>query len=295
MKKWITALSLILIVEIVVVGALIYRHETNLPKEVEIETSQKIISHVKKNTPKTKQVNNLKLPIDQWTDNENKAPFPILMYHSFEKSDDGNTLKIDPAEFEEQMRWLKDNDYYTLNTDEAITVLKINKVPSNKIIWLTFDDGYLNNFTQAFPILQKYQLSATINFITSKLGSSSYFNLEQMNEMKTSQLVDIQSHTVSHLDLNTLSDDQIKTELADSKKWLDEKLAQDTKLLCYPAGRYDERVKRIANEVGYELAITTEPGLASSQADPFALKRVRMEPGLNYEGFGNLIKQLTQN
>ncbi|MGO2082397.1 polysaccharide deacetylase family protein [Vagococcus sp.] len=287
MKKWIWLLSIILVIELGLVGYFyVIKEFQTEPRQV---ASTKVISHIEKTVPKTNPVLIKKLPFKKWEDVEGPTSFPILMYHSLMKSDDGNTLKIDPEEFEQQMKWLHDNQYYTLTTKEAYQVLSKNKAPSKKMVWLTFDDGYLNNYTEAFRILKKYKLNGTINYITSKLGSSNYFSVEQMKEMKKSGVIDIQSHTVNHINLDEQSDQQIKEELIQSKKWLDETLNQSTQLLCYPAGRYDERVQLIAKEAGYDFAITTDPGLATSDENFYSLKRVRINPGLDYTAFGAVI------
>lgn len=223
-----------------------------------------------------------------WIESDTEIAFPILMYHSLAESE-GNSLKIPPHEFESHMQWLKDNDYYTLTPKEAYTVLTENKKPAEKIVWILFDDGYLNNYTEGFPVLEKLKMNATISYITSKLGSEYYFNLDQMKEMSQSKLINIESHTVSHLDLNTLDDNRIDSELLDSKKWLDQELNQDTTLLCYPAGRYDERVISSAEKNGYKLAVTTEPGYAKKSDGLFSLKRVRISPGYDGESFGQFL------
>lgn len=281
-KKWVWLLFFLLIVEVALASFIFF----NPFKAKEVVKNTATSSAIKTSSnPETTSSTKEKL---KWIESDTEITFPILMYHSLTESE-GNSLKIPPAEFKEHMKWLKDNGYYTLTPEEAYIVLTENKKPAEKIVWITLDDGYLNNYTDGFPILKELEMKATINYITSKLGSSNYFDLNQMKEMSQSKLINIESHTVSHLDLNTLEDDRITTELKDSKSWIDKELDQNTSLLCYPAGRYDERVKKIAEDVGYKMAVTTEPGYAKKSDGLFGLKRVRISPGYTGEAFGQFI------
>lgn len=231
-------------------------------------------------------MNNSAIPFDKWQANSTEVNFPILMYHSLSE---GNSLKVPPAEFRQHMQWLKDEGYYTLSPEEAYQVLTTNKTPSDKIVWITFDDGYLNNYEEGFPILKELQLKATINFIVKKQTDDNYFQLKAMKDMQKSCLVSIQSHTVNHLELNNMTYEQQLAEMVESKKIFDTSLNQATTTLCYPVGRYDENTIIAAEKAGYKMAMTTEPGYASQSDGLFQLKRVRISPGYDGAGFGNLM------
>ena len=283
-KKGLWLLVSLVIIELLIVGFVFLNPFKKQAKDQEIEESKTQISSTIESETETSTEE-----AEKWIESETEIAFPILMYHSLAESE-GNSLKIPPHEFENHMKWLKENDYYTLTPDEAYTVLTENKKPAEKIVWVTFDDGYLNNYTEAYPILEKLEMKGTINYITSKLGSEHYFNLEQMKEMAKSNFINIESHTVSHLDLNTLEDSHIDSELKDSRDWFDQELDQTTTLLCYPAGRYDERVIASAEKNGYKMAVTTEPGYAKKSDGLFTLKRVRISPGYDGAAFGEYIK-----
>lgn len=229
-----------------------------------------------------------RIPFQEWISSETTIHFPILMYHSLTESE-GNSLKIPPVEFKEHLAYLKEAGYYTLTPAEAYLVLTENKKPADKVVWLTFDDGYLNNYTDGFPLLKEYQMHATINYIVSKEGHDNYFNLLQMKEMAASDFITIESHTMNHLEVNVMDYNQQLTEFSQSKQYLDDNLNQDTILLCYPAGRYDENNFQALADAGYKMAVTTEPGYASATDGLFSLKRVRVSPGYNKDSFGDLI------
>lgn len=284
-NKWLWALFIVLFVEAIALGYYFLQKSPNTPTTDISLVSEHVQETQTTNTSTDLSIEAQDIDTSHWLTSEDEIKFPILMYHSLTESE-GNTLKVPPHEFKEHLAWLKEEDYYMLTPEEAYLVLTENKKPAEKIVWVTLDDGYLNNYTEGFPILKELMSHATINYITSKLGSDSYFSLDNMKEMDRSSEVSIESHTVSHLDLNTLSDEQITSELKESKEWLESELDKTISVLCYPAGRYDERVERIAEETGYQMALTTEPGLASASDGLYALKRVRVEPGMDKEAFG---------
>lgn len=291
-KKVITILIIILVIEII--GAVLLTATSFFDKPTTKSTNSEVPTIATTNSTEnittlasqSKESSPISIPIDKWVSSETEISFPILMYHSLSE---GNSLKIPTTEFKQHMEWLKQEGYYSLTPEEAYQVLSLNKQPSEKIVWITFDDGYLNNYTDGYPILKELNLKATINYITSKEGADSVFNLDQMKEMKDSGIVSIQSHTVNHLEVNDMPSDQQTSEMVDSKKYLDMALSQDTIELCYPAGRYNEDNFLTAEQAGYKMALTTEPGYARKSDGLFALKRVRVSPGYDGPSFGNLI------
>lgn len=287
-KILITILSIVLAIELI---GLIYLNIRPTNQTTEQTTATKV-STTKETVNQTQVSTSIepeeesRLPVEKWLESESEIRFPILMYHSLSE---GNSLKIPPAEFKQHMLWLKEQGYYTLTPDEAYQVLTLNKKPAEKIVWITFDDGYLNNYTDGFPILKELELNATINYIVAKEGADNYFNLAQMKEMSESGLVSIQSHTMNHLEVNVMPYEQQLSEMKDSKDYFDQQLNQATIALCYPAGRYDQANFTTAADAGYKLAVTTEPGYASASDGLFALKRVRVSPGYDGPSFGNLM------
>lgn len=228
-------------------------------------------------------------PTAHWTTLSNPVEIPILMYHSISNKP-GNSLCVPPEQFENQMKWLKQNHYYTLTPTEAYLVLKTNKVPSKKIVWVTLDDGYIDNYTAAYPVIKQLHTKVTINMITSFTRNQGMLTLHDLETMKKSGLVSIASHTVHHVELNTLNDEQQKQELVDSKTWLDSNLKQNTNMICYPVGRYNNATASLASQAGYKLGLTTTPGLASASQGFYALHRLRITPNMSDYTFSQLIK-----
>ncbi|MFE4141395.1 polysaccharide deacetylase family protein [Peribacillus sp. YIM B13472] len=221
-----------------------------------------------------------------WITAESAVQLPILMYHSISE---GNGLRVPSEEFRSQMAWLRENGYYTLSPEEAYLVLTENRMPSEKCVWLTFDDGYTDNYTEAFPILKENDMKATVFMIGKSIDKGHHLTEDQMLEMSRNG-ISIESHTINHLELNRMTAEQQEAEMVQSKELFDRILDQDTTVLSYPVGRYNEESLRLSEEAGYKMAVTTEPGGASRDQGMHALHRVRISPGLSVDGFASLIE-----
>lgn len=225
----------------------------------------------------------------KWTHSDTPIYFPILMYHHIADVVDGNTLYVPEDEFRMEMQALKDAGYYTLSPEEAYRVLTKNESPAEKIVWITFDDGYMNNYQAAVPILTELEMKGTINIISSANDGVDYISNEQLLELNKNPLISLQSHTVSHLDLSGLDFDSQTSELSDSRQSISELLGKDITSICYPSGRYNDETLSIAETSGYKLGLTTNGGLASSNDGLYSLNRVRISYGHSKDTFLNQI------
>jgi len=203
---------------------------------------------------------------------------PILMYHYIRnaegESELGKNLSVSPDNFAAQLAWLKENDYTTIKMSDLADPekLAISKAffEKKKPIVLTFDDGYQDAYTEAFPILKKYGFCGTFYIIRGYVGDSNYMNQEQIDELKQAGM-EIGSHSLSHPDLSTLGLDDVKTQIFDSKK--------EAASFCYPSGKYNDGVVALIKEAGYSSAVTTQPGIVDQNSNLFELPRVRIENG----------------
>ncbi|MGO4943979.1 polysaccharide deacetylase family protein [Streptococcus alactolyticus] len=218
-----------------------------------------------------------------WVKQDTAIHFPILMYHAIhvmapEESANANLI-VDPTTFESHIQRLSNEDYYFLTPEEVHKVLTENVLPNGnqKIIWLTFDDSLWDFYDNAYPILQKYQVKATNNVITSTVGSQANLSLDEMLEMKNNGM-SFQDHTVTHPDLSATDSSTQTTEMKDSKQYLDDSLNQDTIAIAYPAGRYSDTTLQIAENLDYKLGVTTNEGLASADNGLLSLNRIRILP-----------------
>lgn len=195
----------------------------------------------------------------------NDKGIPVLMYHAigYEK---GNTARVPKENFKKQMKHLKDNGYETLTLDGAYDFFVENKTIPKKSVVLTFDDGYVDNYVEALPILKEFGFKATIFVITGAVDKSkNYMNIEQLKEMEANGM-DIQSHTVHHKNLKELSYDKQLETLKASKGFLEKTLNKRIKYFAYPYGEYSKESLKAVKEAGYTMAFSTA-GRWSDKAD----------------------------
>ncbi len=215
---------------------------------------------------------------------------PILMYHYIRVNPDpsdrlGFSLSIPPAEFDRQMRYLAEDGYGTVSFDQ---IYDSSQPLPEKPILLTFDDGYADAYTAAFPVLQRYGFQATFYVVTDFVGRPGYLTVEQIREMAAAGM-SFGSHSVSHLSLTTLSAERLERELSQSRTQLESLLERPVLDLCYPLGRFNQPVRQAVERAGYRSATTTEYGFASSGGDQLLLPRIRIWGGLILRNFASLI------
>jgi peptidoglycan/xylan/chitin deacetylase (PgdA/CDA1 family) len=216
------------------------------------------------------------------------------MYH--EVSDDTERRKrtrhTNPAyslsveQFREQMQYIHDNGYRTWSLNE---LLDTKSHTQQKSVTLTFDDGWQNNHTHAFPILEEFGLTATIFVITDFVSQPNYLDCEQLREMKT-QGISIQSHTAMHSPLTGLATSEIKRELEVSKHTIEHHLGTPVDFLSAPHGMIDEKVLDIAGSIGYKAVCTSEPGFSHSHGSPAILKRINISNRCDISTFGKILE-----
>ncbi len=201
---------------------------------------------------------------------------PILMYHHVGDNprSKSQASMVSPENFARQMKYLHDHRYHVMSLDELVTAIAQKRdLPRNSVV-ITFDDGYENNYTRAFPVLRQYGFPATIFLISDLVGEEGYLTWEQIREMQAAGL-SFGSHTRRHPFLPVLDDASARDEIINSRKILEEKLGQPVLYLAYPSGGYNEKIEQITREAGYKGAVTTNRGFARLNRDVYALKRVR--------------------
>jgi len=233
-----------------------------------------------------------------------KYVIPILMYHSIDLSQSKEVLlTVTPEVFERQMRFLKEHNYQVITLEEVADIIKNKKKVPARAVAITFDDGYKNNYTYAFPVLKKYNFPATIFVIINEMGAPAGNSLtwDDILSMQASGLITIGSHTLTHPLLTELtSAERIKNEIEGSKKALEEKLGREVNTFCYPAGRFNGKIRQVVIDAGYKVAVVTNPGKKTSDSDIFAIKRLRISRNcdnlfvfwIETSGYYNFIREL---
>ena len=196
----------------------------------------------------------------------------VLNYHQIQNSP--TSLSIPPADFDEQMHYLYSHGYVSITPDELYSGLNGEIELPPKPVLITFDDGYADNYTNAFPILKYYGMRATIFVIPAFVGVySNYLTWDEMREMEDNGIT-IESHTMHHYKLEELPDDEIRSELLNSKLKIEEELGHPVEFLAYPTGTYNLHIAGIAKEVGYKGAYTIKYGNVDLGSNFYALERV---------------------
>ncbi|MDD4953999.1 MAG: polysaccharide deacetylase family protein [Candidatus Omnitrophica bacterium] len=206
---------------------------------------------------------------------------PIAMYHMINTKDNPyvRALIVNPRTFRRQMHFLKTHRYNVLPLEELVDLIAQKKNIPPKAIAITFDDGYRDNYTNAFPVLKEFGLPATMFIIINEVGRAQGDRLSwgEIKEMQDSGLISFGSHCLGPEPLvNIKSEGVIKREIADSKKILEEKLGLPVNLFSYPEGKFNPRIRQLVIESGYKGAVATSPGKNYPGDDIFALKRLRI-------------------
>lgn len=213
---------------------------------------------------------------------------PILMYHSISDEDPNNNLLVPPAMFEEQMAWLEENNFTSMSMDEVLESMETGKVPKRPVV-ITFDDGYSDNYTSAFPSLKNHGLKATFFVITDGVDDGYYMSSDMLKEMQAAGM-SIENHTANHLELDKLSREDAYDSIKRGQEFLRNVIGSDGNYLCYPVGKYNDETIEIQKELGIKAATTTQGGISSVGDGLYQLKRVRVSP-MSIESFASIFSE----
>lgn len=286
MKKKNTIMGLLVL--IIIAGTLIFfLHDKSNKDADEIQGKADVVENVEEKEDNTE---NKELPKIEYVNiNKEDVNIPILMYHSISDTNPNNNLLIPPKGFEEQMQWLKNNDFTSMTLGEALESMETGKVPKRPVV-ITFDDGYVDNYISAYPVLKNLGLKGTFFIITSTTDTNeAYMTSDMLKEMKSGGM-EIENHTFYHFDLPTESIEKQKESIKKGQDVLREKVGVDSKFLCYPSGKYTEDTRNILKDLGIKGAVTTKGGIASVESSNYELKRVRIFP-MSIDAFASKFKQ----
>jgi peptidoglycan/xylan/chitin deacetylase (PgdA/CDA1 family) len=238
------------------------------------------------------------------------ATVPVLTYHRIVKKSniskqhyiDGalNPMVVTKEEFKKQMNYLKENDFVTLTLPELYFFLNGEMDIPDKSVLLTFDDGYKDNFVEAYPLLKKYDFSAVNFVITGEVTKRvqpftpkyvQYFSIKELS--KACDVFDYQSHTynyhrrennVQNLEvsyLNSRSDEEVMKDIEKSLH----NLNGVNLAFAYPYGEYSPSTINIVKDLGFKMAFTTEDRAASPDDHLYELPRFNILAGTTFETF----------
>ena len=208
---------------------------------------------------------------------------PIIEYHYIRVNPDprdrlGFNLSVTPSDFKAQMDWLQVNGYHaiTLN-DLRAYFLEQKPLPSRPIV-LTFDDGYADFYTTAFPILQAHGFTAVSYVVPGFLDHPRYMTSAQVEEIDGAG-IEIGAHTMTHADLTKAGPAQLVLEVEGSKNALEKLLGHPVLDFCYPSGKFNDAVIASLRQFGLQSATTELPGTDHTWDGRLTWKRVRANGG----------------
>jgi peptidoglycan/xylan/chitin deacetylase (PgdA/CDA1 family) len=212
---------------------------------------------------------------------EQPLKLPILVYHYIEIVTDTRdtirkSLSIMPSIFEQQLQILQQNEYTPISLNDLINYYHNKQNLPQKPIILTFDDGYEDFYTDAYPILQKYQIPATIYITTGFIDyTHNYLTKDQLLEISKSKLIEIGAHGVDHYNLHFSNSLIVKNEIINSKQILEKLLNRPITHFAYPYGGYSDDAILNLKKNKFETAVTMDYGNIQTYANRYLLKRIR--------------------
>ncbi len=213
------------------------------------------------------------------------STIPILMYHGIDACP--SVVTIHPDRFRWQMEWLHRYGYKGISLGELVRCMNAGETFPVRSVVLTFDDGYQNLFTEAFPVLLEFGFSATVFLVTGfcdkdnrwqsqpqSIPTMRLLTWKQVDEMARFG-IEFGSHTVNHPYLDQLPLGALHDEIVLPKAILEDRLGRPVMSFAYPYGRYSPPVKDLVSST-YEAACSTRQGLVNAASDRHSLERVEI-------------------
>jgi peptidoglycan/xylan/chitin deacetylase (PgdA/CDA1 family) len=218
------------------------------------------------------------IPTPMWfVQGPGDVTIPIILFHRIDISSTHSRYYVPPKTFEQAIKALKNWDYTSITTQMLVQAITMGRELPPHPILITFDDGHLDNYINAFPIMQKYGFRGILYIVGNYLGADGFMNRDQILEMYDAGW-EVGSHSMNHLDLTTLSPESQRYEIVDSKEYLENMLGIDILTFAYPFGAKDGAVKDYVRFAGYIAAMGAE-GYIDSQGEwnLFNLQRVEIK------------------
>jgi peptidoglycan/xylan/chitin deacetylase (PgdA/CDA1 family) len=201
---------------------------------------------------------------------------PILTYHHVGiPSGKWRLNTVTTKSFEYQMSFMKRHGFDVISFDDLVKGLKEGHQFNHNTVVLQFDDGYEDNYANAYPILKKYGFPAMIFLISDKIGAPDFLTWGQVKEMEMNNIA-FGAHTRHHVYLPLASALQAQDEIAGSKKVIEDHLGHSIDYFAYPSGGFTEEDIRILQEAGYKAAVTTNRGKDKFNNNLYEIKRIHM-------------------
>jgi peptidoglycan/xylan/chitin deacetylase (PgdA/CDA1 family) len=227
-----------------------------------------------------------------------KRPIPILMYHQVDSPPPSGTpmrgLVVSPPSFARQMAILRGLGFGGVSMRDLEPWLRGER--DDRVVAITFDDGYLNNLQHALPVLVKNGFTATCYAVSNAFGGWNQWDAQKgvprkalMDQSEFKQWIDagmdVGAHTRNHRDLMLLDGASAMDEIAGSKHELEAALGSPVRHFCYPYGHFNDAHRLMVEQAGFLSATTVRRGRVLPGDDPFALPRVLVAQATHWAHF----------
>ena len=227
---------------------------------------------------------------------DNGAGLPILMYHYTSEPPEGANiyrvdLSVSPQNLRRQLEYLQAHGYTTIDFYDLARGLANRQTLPEKPVILTFDDGYRDNYEQAFPLLQAFGMKGVFFLVTESINfrDERYMTWEMVREMSDAGM-SMEIHTVSHPNLADQSYEKARDQILTAQEEIAAVIGKTPRFLSYPGGDYDEETIQIVRELDLWGAVTTQYGTFHRRANRYEWKRVRMRYTTTINEFAALLK-----
>jgi peptidoglycan/xylan/chitin deacetylase (PgdA/CDA1 family) len=215
------------------------------------------------------------------------------MYHYLSKPPAGaetlrRDLSVSPENFESHLAYLRQAGYETISLAElAASITEGVPLPEKPII-ITFDDGYRDQYDNAFPLLKEYGYTATFFIFTQPIDTYNvdYLTWEMVIEMHQAGM-EFGGHSYRHPDLRNRDVDFLVYEIVGSKEAIEERIGEPVHFFAYPSGHYDDLTIKVLESANFWGAVTTQWGSLHALANRFELPRIRVQGTDRAENLAN--------
>jgi peptidoglycan/xylan/chitin deacetylase (PgdA/CDA1 family) len=224
-----------------------------------------------------------------WTTHDRGVP--ILMYHLVSNPPPGAPypdLYVRPTDFRAQIGWLAAHGYHVVTLQRVYDDwTRGDRLPVRPVV-ASFDDGYLSQYTRAFPLLEAHRWPGVLNMEVSFLRPVGGLRPWRIRRLLRAGW-ELDAHTLTHPDLTTLDPPELRRQVAGSRTALRRRFHVPVNFFCYPADRYDAQVVAEVRRAGFLGATTTTYGLARPPRF-FTLDRIRIDRS---DGLAGFVQKLT--
>jgi peptidoglycan/xylan/chitin deacetylase (PgdA/CDA1 family) len=218
----------------------------------------------------------------------NTVLVPILLYHRIDVSLTNSQYYVSPDKFEEQLKLLREWGYTTITVELLVKALKQGaNLPAHPVL-ITFDDGNLDNYTTAFPIMQKYGYSGVVYIVGGYMGAPEFMNADQIREM-TRAGWEVGSHGMTHTDLTTLNSEEQRYEIVESRTLLEKALRVPVRSFAYPFGSNTPTILDYTYLASYIAGMGLGPTSEQIRPNLFTLQRRDVSSAYDLKTFASFL------